>query len=164
MRNEFVHELHLNPALTQQMFDEKWQNIIVLLTTLARFAGASVQQLLDSETQKILTQAIDAKKEREFTDEFNVIYGQIDEVYAYAYTCVRTTTVHNGCRNLANHYGVCTELCVIKQLEERQTNVEGELAGMKKNMVTMSRIESITARKIEELLTKKVSEAQVICT
>ena len=67
MRNEFVHELHLNPALTQQMFDEKWQNIIDLLTPLAKFAGASVQQLLDSETQKILTQAIDSKKEREFS-------------------------------------------------------------------------------------------------
>ena len=89
MRNEFVHELHLNPALTQQMFDEKWQNIIDLLTPLAKFAGASVQQLLDSETQKILTQAIDAKKEREFTDEFNAIYGQLDEVYADTYTCVR---------------------------------------------------------------------------
>ena len=89
LRNEFVHELHLNPALTQLMFDEKWQNIIDLLTPLAKFAGASVQQLLDSETQKILTQAIDAKKEREFTDEFNAIYGQIDEVYADTYTCVR---------------------------------------------------------------------------
>ena len=58
-------------------------------TPLAKLASASVQQRLHSETQKILTQAIDAKKEREFTDEFNAIYGQIDEVYADTYTCVR---------------------------------------------------------------------------
>jgi hypothetical protein len=81
LRNEFVHELHLNPELTQEKFDEKWQNIMKLLTTLAKFAGPSAQQLFESETQKILTQAIDAKKEREFTDEFNLIYGQLEEVY-----------------------------------------------------------------------------------
>jgi hypothetical protein len=50
----------------------------------------------------------------------------------------------------------------MKQLEERQTNVEGELAGMKKNMVTMSRVESIAARKVEELMAMKIAETQVI--
>jgi len=89
LRNEFVHELHLNPVLTQQVFEEKWQSIMKLLSPLAQFAGGSSQQVLESETQKILTQAIDAKKEREFADEFNVIYGQIDEVYSYTCTYVR---------------------------------------------------------------------------
>ena len=50
----------------------------------------------------------------------------------------------------------------MKQLEERQTNFEGELAGMKKSMVTMSRVESMAARKIEELMAIKIAEAQVI--
>lgn len=47
----------------------------------------------------------------------------------------------------------------MKQLEERQTNVEGELAEMKKNRVTMSRVD----RKIEEFM-QKMAEAQVIFT
>jgi len=89
LRNEFVHELHLNPTLTKQMFDEKWQSIMNLLRPLARFAGGSVQQDLESETQKILAQEIDPKKETEFTVEFDRIFGQIDEVCAYTYTCMR---------------------------------------------------------------------------
>ena len=79
LRNEFVHELHLAPALSQQAFDDKWQKVLKLLTPLAAFAGA--QQLLTSETEKILTQEVDSKKEREFTDEFNTIRGQMDEVH-----------------------------------------------------------------------------------
>ena len=86
LRNEFVHELHLNPALTLQMFDEKWHSIMDLLTPLAKFG--SVQQLLDSEANKILSQAIDAKMQREFADEFNTLHDQIDEVYEYTYTFV----------------------------------------------------------------------------
>jgi len=35
---------------------------------------------------------------------------------------------------------------------------------MKKNMVTMSRVGSIAARKVEELMAKKIAEAQVIYT
>ena len=73
-----MHELHLNPTLTQETFDEKWQNIMKLLTTLAKFAGQSVLQLFESEAQKILTQAVDAKKEREF-------YRQLEQVYIHAY-------------------------------------------------------------------------------
>lgn len=96
LRNEFVHELHLNPKLTQEMFDEKWQNIMKLLKTLAKFAGQSAQQLFESETQKILSQAIDAKKEREFADEFNMIYGQLEEVYIHAivHACILRTCLH----------------------------------------------------------------------
>ena len=52
----------------------------------------------------------------------------------------------------------------MKQLEERQTNVEDEVAGIKKNMATVSRVESMTARKVEELLAKKMAELQVIHT
>ena len=98
LRNEFVHELHLNPTLTQETFDEKWRNIMKLLTTLAKFAGQSVLQLFESEAQKILTQAVDAKKEREFADEFNMIYGQLEEVYihAYVHACVHAC-VHADC-------------------------------------------------------------------
>jgi hypothetical protein len=78
LRNDFVHALHVNPSLTKEMFEEKWQNIMKLLTALAKFAGQSAQQLFESETQKILTQAVDAKKEREF-------YGQLEQVYIHAY-------------------------------------------------------------------------------
>ena len=89
-----MHELNLHPTLTQETFDEKWQNIMKLLTTLAKFAGQSALQLFESEAQKILTQAVDAKKEREFADEFNTIYGQLEEVHllcmdTYMHTCMR---------------------------------------------------------------------------
>ncbi len=85
LRNDFVHALHLNPSLTKEMFEKKWQNIMKLLTALAKFAGQSAQQLFESETQKILTQAVDAKEERVFADEFNMIYGQLEDVYIHAY-------------------------------------------------------------------------------
>jgi hypothetical protein len=52
----------------------------------------------------------------------------------------------------------------MKQLEERQTNVEDKIAGMEKKMVTMSRVESMAARKFEEVLAKKMAESQVIHT
>ena len=93
MRNEFVHELHLHPTLTQETFDEKWQNIMKLLTTLAKFAGQSALQLFESEARKILTQAVDAKKEREFADEFNTIYGQLEEV-TYMHTCMHACRLY----------------------------------------------------------------------
>ena len=90
LRNDFVHALHVNPSLTKEMFEEKWQNIMKLLTALAKFAGQSAQQLFESETQKILTQAVDAKKEREFAGEFHKIHGQLEEVlHAYVHACVR---------------------------------------------------------------------------
>ena len=40
-------------------------------------------------------------------------------------------------------------------VEESQTNVEDTLAGMKKNMATMSLVESIAQRKLEEMLAKQ---------
>ncbi len=96
-----MHELHLHPTLTQETFDEKWKNITKLLTTLAKFAGQSALQLFESEARKILTQAVDAKKEREFADEFNTIYGQLEEVHllcmdTYMHTCMHACvqTVH----------------------------------------------------------------------
>jgi hypothetical protein len=59
------------------------------------------------------------------------------------------------------------KMCATIQLEERQANVEDELAGVKQrmeNMVTMSRIESIFARKTEEMMAKKKAQAPVIFT
>ena len=88
-----MHELHLHPTLTQETFDQKWQNIMKLLTTLAKFAGQSALQLFESEAQKILTQAVDAKKEREFADEFNTIYGQLEEV-TYMHTCMHACRLY----------------------------------------------------------------------
>jgi len=52
------------------------------------------------------------------------------------------------------------KMCATIQLEERQANVEGELAGVKQkmeNMVTMSRVESMVMAKIK-------AQAQVIFT
>ena len=46
-------------------------------------------------------------------------------------------------------------------VEERQTNVEDTLAVMKKNMATMSLVESIAQRKVEEILAKQ-SDMKVI--
>jgi len=46
LRNLFVHELHLNPTLTPQVFDEKWREVIKLLEPLAKYAGQNAQQLL----------------------------------------------------------------------------------------------------------------------
>lgn len=56
-----------------------------------------------------------------------------------------------------NALGVCTvayhdeKVLTMKQLEERQTNVEGEIAGMKENMVTKSRVESMMAKMMAEV-------------
>jgi hypothetical protein len=52
------------------------------------------------------------------------------------------------------------KMCAMIQLEERQANVEGELAGVKQkmeNMVTMSRVESMVMAKIK-------AQAQVVFT
>ena len=52
------------------------------------------------------------------------------------------------------------KMCATIQLEERQANVEGELAGVKQkmeNMVTMSRVESMVMAKIK-------AQAQVVFT
>ena len=51
------------------------------------------------------------------------------------------------------------KMCATIQLEERQANVEGELAGVKQkmeNMVTMSRVESIAVR-----IAQKMAQNQV---
>ncbi len=59
------------------------------------------------------------------------------------------------------------KMCATIQLEERQANVEGELAGVKQkmeNMVTMSRVESIAVRKVQEILAQKMAQRQVTST
>jgi hypothetical protein len=59
------------------------------------------------------------------------------------------------------------KMCATTQLEERQANVEDELAGVKQkmeNLVTMSRIESIFVRKTEEMMAKNKVQAPVIIT
>jgi len=96
LRNLFVHELHLNPTLTLQVFDEKWREVIKLLEPLAKYAGQNAQQLLESEQKKILTQAVDAKKEREFAEEFNMMRDQLEEA-----------SVHNLQLKISVYMNIC---------------------------------------------------------
>jgi len=70
-RNKLVHELHNQPALTQQDFDEQWDTVIRMLELLAKYAGKDTPQRLDKETKKILAQGIDAKKQQQFASDFD---------------------------------------------------------------------------------------------
>ena len=70
-RNQLVHELHNQPALTQQDFDEQWDTVIRMLELLAKYAGKDTPQRLDKETKKILAQGIDAKKQQQFASDFD---------------------------------------------------------------------------------------------
>ena len=79
IRNALVHELHLNPALLQEEFEDRWQKVMKHLEPLAKYAGNGTDALLQRESQKILDQGIDAKKQAEYACEFNQMLKHIDE-------------------------------------------------------------------------------------
>jgi len=78
LRNGFVHELHVRPALDQVEFDAQWAQIKQLLRDLSMFVGKpEVQRLLESESSKILAERVDAQKEANYNKEFEHMHSDL---------------------------------------------------------------------------------------
>jgi len=78
LRNKFVHDLHLQPALPKQEFDDQWEKITKLLGDLTSYVGKDeARQLLERESSKILQERVDAQKERKYAQEFNHMRGEL---------------------------------------------------------------------------------------
>uniref|UniRef100_A0A6U2IQY0 Calmodulin n=3 Tax=Hemiselmis andersenii TaxID=464988 RepID=A0A6U2IQY0_HEMAN len=82
LRNSFVHELHLSPSLSQDVFDGWWSKVSGHLSSLSDFTSDlsgnfAATQIAEKELAKILEQGVDAKKEASFASEMNRVMDEM---------------------------------------------------------------------------------------